>query len=150
MGGGPGAMGASMAGQMVVELLGFLCSVLWWFIVGFYTRAIGMALRNYSVAGTAKGYLIALGICIALVLLLVVVAIATVGLVGLNVANQMGAAQAGKAQGPGAAGGAMAGGAIVLCGLGCIDFLLAIGVVIWYIVMLVQARGAIALRRGRR
>ncbi len=144
--GGAGAAG-SMAGQLVVELIGVACGMGWFFVIGFYTRAIGLALRNYSLAGTAKGWLIALGGWIATGLLLVIVAVATIGLAGLNFANQM---QGGGQQGPGMAGGAAAGGGIAMIGLGCLFGILALTVFIWYIVMLAQARGAVGLRRSRR
>jgi hypothetical protein len=146
--GGPG--GAAFAGQVIVQLLGVACMVGHWFVVGFYTRSVGLSLRNYSLSGTAKGYLLALGGMVGLGLLLILVAVATVGLAGVGFANQMGAMQAGKPQGPGAAGNAAAGGGIILLGLGCIELIVALAALVWYIIMLAQARGAIGLRRGRR
>ena len=80
---------------------------------------------------------------------MVIVFVATIGLVGMNIANQMGAMNAGKPQGPGAAGGAMGGGFILACGLMGIVGILSLVLLVWYIIMLAQARGSITGRMTR-
>jgi hypothetical protein len=149
MGGQPGAHAGAAVVQMIVSVLGSLAGLAWLFVIGLYIRSLGMCLRNYSLAGTAKGWLITLGVTIGLTILMVIVAIATIGMAGMNFANQMGAAQAGKPQGPGAAGGAMAGFGVVMCGLFGIVGILSLVLLVWYIVMLSQARGSISERTGR-
>ncbi len=154
MGGGaaPGVAGGAAGGaaaQMAIGLLGSAIWLGWLFVIGLYIRSLGMCLRNYSLAGTAKGWLITLGITIVLLILMVIVAVATIGLAGMNIANQMGAMNQGKPQGPGAAGGAMAGAGVVLCGLAGISMIMGLVLLIWYIVMLAQARGSITGRMTR-
>ena len=140
------APGEAVAAQWIIGFAGLVVWLAWLFIIGLYVRSVGLCLRNYSLSGTAKGWLITLGVTVGLFLALVVVAIAVIGLAGLTFANQFGGMQAGKPQGPGAAGSAMAGTFVVMCGLSGIVFILWLVLVVWYIVMLSQARGSITGR----
>jgi predicted Zn finger-like uncharacterized protein len=143
MAGAGGPPGGAAIARIVFRLAEFAVWTGWLFIIGLYLRSIGLSLRNYSLAGGAKGWLITLGITVGLGLITAVVAVAMIGLAGLTMANQFGAMQAGKPQGPGAAGSAMAGTAVALCGLSGILLILALVLVVWYIILLGQARGSI-------
>jgi hypothetical protein len=147
-----GGLGPALGGVValgILALLMMLAQVAWYFAIGIYLRCLGLALRNYSLAGSARGWLITLGGTVGLGLLAVVVAVATIGLAGLAINNQVAGMNAGKPQGPGMAGAGLGGGLIVTLGLGCIVLILWLVLVVWYIVMLGQARGAIGLRRAR-
>jgi hypothetical protein len=137
----PGAAAAIVL--VVLGLVGFVVGLASYFTFGLYVRSIGFCLRDDSLAGSAKGWLVALTITVIVGLIATVAAFALAGAALWAMAQ-------GRQPGPGGQpGAALGGGMIAVGGLACLIGIGFLALLIWYIVLLVQARGAISTRTSR-
>jgi hypothetical protein len=148
MAGGPPG-GAAVVAIVVLGLLQLVAFVGSHFTFGFYVRSLGLCLRDYSLAGSAKGWLLTLGITCVLAVIATVAVLAIVGAAAFQLAQGGG----GMGQGGNAGGGpgaAMGGGVMAALGLFCLILVMWLVLLVWYIILLVQTRNAISYRAGRR
>jgi len=146
-GGMDGADGASKWLATTNLVLGPVNNVLTFvglFVFGLYVRAIGRCLRDSALAKSAKGWLIALSIVGVIGLVTAVGVMVEFKDLFANMANP-------QAAGPGAGGppAAPLPGMLAVAGLSCVFGLVALILLIWYTIMLVQARNAISYRAGK-
>jgi hypothetical protein len=134
-------VGIAVAG---LGAIGGLCYLAGGFTFILFLRAVALAIKRRDLAGSLKIFLIIVCSLGALAVLVGGVAIAVVGV----------AASSSGAVSPSPGGpppSAFVGGALAFLALVCIGGVVGLGMSIWYIILLVQVRGAVleyASRRG--
>jgi hypothetical protein len=136
------AIGGGIAG-ISVGLLAMLCAFAGFITFVLFLRNVAVAVRRKNLAKTLMMYLWTSIGCAVGGFLLVGVAIAVMGVAVFSAASSNSGPSAGAATG--AAAGFMA-----MVGIGCLSLIVAIGLWVWYIILLFQVKGAVnAFARGR-
>jgi hypothetical protein len=138
MGGMPGVPQWVTTLNLILGLINNVLSFVGWFLVGFYVRAIARCVGEPSLAGSAKGWMILLGVFTTL-------AVVTGGVFFVVFKDLLANPQA-QAQGP----PPMGGGFFAFLGMGCLLGIVGVALMIWYIIMLAHARNAISSRAAAR
>jgi hypothetical protein len=150
-GGGFGAGGGVEAvpewlsiSNLVLGGINNLLTVAALFLFGFYVRAIALCLGADSLRRSVKGWMIMVGVAVVLGL---VVVLAFFVMFKDMIAN----AGAGAAPPPGGLPPGMSPGNLVaFAGVACLFGVVALALLVWYIIMLAQARTAISARAFQR
>jgi hypothetical protein len=148
-GGFGGPAGAEMPGwvttaNLVLGGINNLLTVAALFLFGFYVRAIALCLGADSLRRSVKGWMIMVGVAVVLGL---VVVLAFFVMFKDMIAN----AGAGAAPPPGGLPPGMSpGNLIAFAGVGCLFGVVVLALLVWYIIMLAQARTAISARAFQR
>jgi hypothetical protein len=129
-GANPMGMGAASGLSMVVSIIGGLVSLAYAGVLVFLLRSLALALREEGLARNAIYFFIYFIVCFVFLILGIVVFV-------MAMAKGLGDAAAG--QGPGNMMAGMGIGVVLIC----LDLLLFLGLLIWYIITLSMTRGAI-------
>jgi hypothetical protein len=116
--------------------IGGLCQLAGMIVFVLYLRAVAFAVKRKDLGKLLRVFLISVISAVAVGIVVATIAVAVVGtaaFAGLGRGGQPGAGAA----------NAMAGGFIAMAVLGCIGFLVGLGLAIWYIILLVQLRAAV-------
>jgi phage FluMu protein Com len=127
--------GMNVVGSGPVTIIADLLNLARFIVSLFFLRAVALCLRDWSLEKSAK----------TLIILWCIFAGMFVTLLTATIVFAAGAVAA-AAGGGGAPGAGIAGAGLLIMGCGCIDLLLFLVAVIWYIVVLVQTRTALAGR----
>jgi predicted Zn finger-like uncharacterized protein len=121
----------------LLNLVGGLCWLVGSIIFILYLRAVAIAVKRKDLGKQMWAFLIT---AVSVFLVGVLLAGVAIFVVGATAFSSFGG---GGQPSPGAAS-AMAGGMIGLLGLACLGGIVALGLAIWYIILLVQTRAAVA------
>lgn len=130
-------MAGGMAG-MILGIVGGLCSLSGFVTLVLFLRNVATAVKS---KGLAKGFMAFMITAISLVVVLILLTVVAIAVLGVSAFSAPSTPAPGAA--PGMPTGVMA-GAGLLAGLSCLAIFGGLGMLLWYVILLVQLRGAVA------